>query len=394
MIPRLLTQHLRDSLRLFPAVALVGARQVGKTTLARAVCEDWPGQAIYLDLERPSDLAKLQEPELYLEAHRNALVVLDEAQRRPDLFPLLRTLIDADRRPGRFLLLGSASPTLTRQAAESLAGRIVTLELTPFLLAELSTEPDTVRRLWLRGGYAESYLAASEQDSYVWRESFIQTHLERDIPGLGLRLAPTALRRFWTMIAHSHGQLWNASKLASSLGLSAPTVRHYLDVLQDTFMLRQLAPWHANVRKRLVKGPKIYVRDSGLLHALLGLPHFDALAAHPVLGASWEGWAIEQILSRLPIGWSAGFYRTTAGAEIDLVLIPPGDKPLLAVEVKYSSDPRPAAGFRLACEDLDVARAFVVYPGAEAYPLGNGAMTLPAAELARVFQTSEEFLPE
>lgn len=394
MIPRLLTQRLRDSLRLFPAVALVGARQVGKTTLARAVCEELPGQAVYLDLERPSDLAKLQEPELYLEAHRDALVILDEDQRRPDLFPLLRALIDADRRPGRFLLLGSASPALTRQAAESLAGRIVTLELTPFLLAELATDSEAIRRLWVRGGYAQSYLAASEPDSYAWRESFIQTHLERDIPGLGLRLAPTALRRFWTMIAHSHGQLWNANKLAASLGLSAPTVRHYLDVLQDTFMLRELAPWHVNVRKRLVKSPKVYVRDSGLLHALLGLPHFDALAAHPVLGASWEGWAVEQILSRLPTGWSSGFYRTSAGAEIDLVLVPPGDKPLLAVEVKYSSDPHPAPGFRQACEDLGVARAFVVYPGAEVYPLGHGATTLPAAQLAHVFPTTEEFLSE
>ena len=393
MIPRLLTPRLRDSLRLFPAVALVGARQVGKTTLARAVCEQLPDRAVYLDLERPSDLAKLQEPELYLEAHCDALIVLDEVQRCPDLFLLLRSLIDADRRPGRFLLLGSASPDLTRQAAESLAGRIVTLELTPFLLAELSTEPETVRRLWLRGGYAQSYLAGNEQDSYAWRESFIQTHLERDIPGLGLRLAPMALRRFWTMTAHSHGQLWNASKLAASLGLSAPTIRHYLDVLHDTFMLRQLLPWHANVRKRLVKSAKVYVRDSGLLHALLGLSDFDALAAHPVMGSSWEGWAIEQILSRLPSGWSTGFYRTVAGAEVDLVLMPPGGGPPIAVEVKYSSDPHPAAGFRQACEDLGADRAFVVYPGVEAYPLGHGAQALPTTELARVFSRPEEFLP-
>jgi len=387
MLDRVLQASVERSLRSFPVVGLVGARQVGKTTLARAVAEARTGHTVYLDLERPSDLSKLDEPELYLEAHARSLVIIDEVQRLPGLFPVLRALADAAPRNGRFLLLGSASPDLMRQSAESLAGRICYHELATLSLDEVAGGPATVTRLWQRGGYPKSYLAASEALSQQWREAYIQTHLERDLPALGMRLPAATLRRFWLMVAHSHGQLFNASKIAASLGVSSPTVAHYLDVLESTFMLRRLAPYSANLKKRLVKTPKVYLRDSGLLHSLLGIPTHGDLLAHPAAGSSFEGWVIEQVLMRLPAAWRASFYRTSAGAEIDLVLEPAGQQQRIAVEIKLGLAPRPSKGFHIALADLAPARGYIVYPGQERYQLASNVTALPMHELAAVLET-------
>jgi hypothetical protein len=381
MIPRSLESAVRASLRRFPVVGLVGARQTGKTTLARKLLRAMPGGAVLVDLERPSDLAKLAEPELYLEPLAGRLVVLDEAQRLPGLFPVLRALVDARRRPGRFLLLGSASPDLLRQSAESLAGRIAYHELGPFALHEVGSAH--AARLWLRGGFPGSFLARSGIASLAWREAFIATHLERDLPQLGIRVPAANLRRFWLMLAHGHAQLWNASRIGASLGLTVPTMRHYLDILSATFMVRELAPFHANLRKRLVKSPKVYVRDSGLLHALLGLGTRDDVLAHPASGASWEGWVIEQILALAPAGSRASFFRTAAGAEIDLLLERPGGS-TLAFEIKRSAAPRASRGLLTAMQDLGLKKAHVVCPVRERFTLAAGVDALPVEELPRV----------
>ena len=382
MIERQLSKQLEQALTRYPVVALLGPRQVGKTTLARAVARANRERAcIHLDLERPSDLAKLADPELYLEQHRDALVILDEVQRVPGLFPVLRALVDSHRVPGRFLVLGSAAPELLRQSAESLAGRIRYLELTPLTLAEVGADSDLLRRLWLRGGYPESFLAESDSASLEWREAFVATYLERDVPALGLRLSPIALRRFWLMLAHRHGQLWNASALAASLGTRAPTVERYLDLLCNTYLARRLPPYHANLEKRLVKSPKIYLRDSGLLHALLGIGDEETLHGHPVIGFSWEGFIIEQVLAlRQPR--DAWFFRTAAGAEIDLLLPGRSSTPTHAIEIKYALDPKPARGFWSALKDLTIEHADVVYPGKESYPLTEHVQALPAIALA------------
>lgn len=382
MIVRRMSTLLQEALRGFPVVGLLGARQVGKTTLAREVARAWEGPTVFLDLERPSDLAKLADPEQYLEGHAAALVVVDEVQLRPDLFPVLRALVDANRRPGRFLVLGSASPDLLRQTSESLAGRIRYLELPPLGVDEVGGE--AWRRLWLRGGFPDSFLAPSDSASLAWREAFIRTHLERDLPALGLRIPSAQLQRFWRMLSHHHGQVWNASPFATGLGLSAPTVRRYLDILEDTFMLRQLQPFAANVGKRLVKSPKVYFRDSGLLHAMHGIPGEEDLLGHPILGASWEGWVIEQILGRLPLGWRASFFRTQAGAELDLVLERPGSQAPLGLEIKATRSPSPSRGFWNALADLK-AEGLVLCQALESYPLAAGARVLPAWEFEKLF---------
>jgi predicted AAA+ superfamily ATPase len=384
MIKRNLEADVLQSLGQFPAVGIIGSRQVGKTTLASMVAESRPGKSVYLDLERPSDLAKLGDAELYLRSIADSLVIIDEVQRKPDLFPVIRSLIDEQRRPGRFLILGSASPALLRQSSESLAGRIVYHELKPFDLREVGTSPETIARLWNRGGYPESFLAESDAASLTWREAFIQTYLERDVPNLGLHIPAVTLRRFWLMLAHCQGQLWNASKIAGSLGVDSKTARRYLDVLEDTFMVRQLPPLHANLKKRLVKSPKVYLRDSGLLHALFGIRAHEQLLGHPAAGASWEGWCLEQVLSVVRPNTAACFYRTSAGAEIDVVLQMPGGAPGIAVEAKFSLDPRPTKGFWSALDDLHPARSFVVYPGAEFYPLAENVWALPASQIARL----------
>ncbi len=383
MIPRELERRVVASLKQFPVVGIVGARQVGKTTLAKSIAARRK-RTVYVDLELPSDLAKLEEPELYLRSHSGALVVLDEIQRMPHLFPLMRALVDESPRRGRFLVLGSAAPSLTRQSAESLAGRIEYHELAPLLLSEVGAAERSYPRLWVRGGHPRSYLAESDGASLRWRQAFIQAHLERDLPALGVSVPATMLRRFWQMLAHEHGQLWNASKIAASLGVSPPSARHYLDILQDTFMIRQLQPFHANLKKRLIKSPKVYLRDSGLLHALLNVGTYDELRGHPAAGASWEGFIIEQILSGVPSSWGAYFYRTAAGAEVDLLLVPRAGR-FIFIEIKLSLDPRPGRGFWSAHEDLRPRKGFVVYPGDERFPLGKEVSTLPIVELERIW---------
>jgi predicted AAA+ superfamily ATPase len=373
----LLAPVLGEALQRFPVVALIGPRQVGKTTLARSLRAP---MADYLDMERPSDRNRLADPELYLESRQDRLVILDEVQALPNLFPVLRSLVDMHRVPGRFLLLGSASPDLINRSAESLAGRIRYLELTPFLLGEVAMDKSAILPLWLRGGFPDSYLAPTEMASFEWRESFIRTFLERDIPALGFRLPAQMLRRFWQMLAHWHGQIWNAAALARGLDVSQPAVGRYLDLLCDAFIARRLQPWHANVGKRLVKSPRVYLRDSGLLHALLGIRSTDELLGHPVLGASWEGFIVEQLITALQ-PTEAGFYRTAAGAEIDLILTVPGHRRPLAFEIKYSSAPRPAKGFWSALDDLEIERAFVIYPGVEEYPLERRVTVWPAARI-------------
>lgn len=381
MIKRTLKQVIEGSLKQYPVVGILGSRQVGKTTLAKEIEKSLSKKPLYLDLELPSDFGKLQEPELYLDGFSDSLVIIDEIQRMPALFPLMRALVDKKKSPGRFLVLGSASPDLIRQSSESLAGRIIYHELTPFNLNEVGTTK--FQQLWLRGGYPESYLARDDGKSFTWRESFIKTYLEMDIPQLGVRVPAAQLRRFWTMLAHSHGQLWNASQIANSLGITAPTVRHYLDILEDTFIVRQLQPFHGNIKKRITKSPKVYIRDSGLLHTLLRNPTFEQLHTHLSVGASWEGFVIEQILRLIPSSWQYYFFRTNAGAEIDLLLLDNKNR-LTAVEVKYSLSPKIARGFWNAYEDLACKKGFVVYPGDESYPLGKGVFALSIKELGRM----------
>lgn len=379
MIPRRLLPALTAALAEAPAVALLGPRQVGKTTLALAVAASRP--SVYLDLESEADRAKLSEPELYLAQHADKLVILDEIQRTPQLFRSLRGLIDAGRRRGqargRFLVLGSASIDLLKQSSESLAGRIRYLELAPLDAGEVGR--DRLDALWLRGGFPESLLADSDAASLRWRVDFIRTYLERDIPQLGPRIPAETLRRLWTMLSHQQGGLLNAAALARALAVDGKTVATYLDLLVDLLLVRRLAPWHGNVKKRLVKSPKVYVRDSGLVHALLGIGDREALLAHPVAGASWEGQATESLLAAAPPGTEAYFFRTAAGAEIDLLLKRPGERQPWAIEIKRGLAPKIERGFHSACETARPQRRRVVYGGSERFPLAEGveAVSLP-----------------
>jgi predicted AAA+ superfamily ATPase len=382
MIKRTLQDAVENSLERFPVVGLIGPRQTGKTTLAKTILQTVKRKTTYLDLELPSDMNKLQEAELYLKSIGDNLVIIDEVQRMPSLFPLLRALVDQKRHAGRFLILGSASPDLIRHSSESLAGRIIYHELTPFTLQE--TGYDAAKLLWLRGGYPQSYLAGNDDDSFTWRESFIKNYLEMDIPQLAIHVPAVQLRRFWTMLAHVHGNLWNASQIANSLGVSAPTVKRYMDILEDTFIARQLQPYHVNVGKRLVKSPKVYVRDSGLVNALLRINSMDDIHSTPSLGSLWEGFIVEQIICMLPAGWTSYFYRTSAGAEIDLLLIDKKGRPV-AVEIKFSSSPKVARGLQNAMEDLACKKAFVIYPGDEAYPMSKNVHALPVGKLPMIF---------
>ena len=382
MIERQLLPRLRDALSYSPAVALLGPRQCGKTTLAWALAPQQP--TLYLDLESEQDRAKLSEPELYLAAHQDKLVVLDEIHRAPGLFPVLRGLIDSARRAGRksglFLLLGSASLDLLKQAGETLAGRITYLELGPFSCQESTGQPlDT---LWLRGGFPESLLATNDRISLRWRQDFIRSYLERDIPQFGPRIAAESLRRLWQMLAHHQGGLLNVAQFARNLGVDAKTAASYIDLLVDLLLVRRLPPWHANLGKRLVKSPKIYVRDSGIVHALLNIPDLETLLAHPVIGQSWECFIIENLLLAAPENTQAYFYRTSGGAEIDLLLqLPNGE--CWAIEIKRSLQPRIERGFHAACEDLSPARKYLVYPGQESYPLAHGIQVVSLRTLTQ-----------
>ena len=381
MIRRSLDAQLSDAIAHAPAVALLGPRQVGKTTLALEIGQRQ--NALYLDLESEQDRAKLAQPELYLRDHQDRLVILDEIHRAPGLFPILRGLIDQGRRAGRssgmYLLLGSASLDLLRQSGETLAGRIAYLELTPFHVLETRGMP--VDDLWVRGGFPESLLASDAARSLRWRQDFIRTYLERDIPQFGPRIAAETLRRFWSMLAHHQGGLLNTAQLARNLGVDAKTAAGYLDLLVDMLLVRRLPPWHANLGKRLVKSPKVYVRDSGLVHALLNISDKESLLSHPVVGQSWECYAIENLLDCATPTVQGHFYRTSSGAEIDLLLSWP-DGIHWAVEIKRSLAPKLERGFHEACADLQPAKKFVVYPGAERYRLAADVEAISLEELA------------
>ena len=369
-----LLAQIRAALDRNPVAVLTGPRQSGKTTLARELlAEDSPN---YFDLEDPVSLVRLEEPRTSLEP-LEGLVVIDEVQRRPDLFPVMRVL--ADRSPGRarFLILGSASGELLWQSAETLAGRMERIEIGGFTLAELGAA--AADRLWHRGGFPRAHLAGNEHDSLVWRKQFVQTLLERDFPQWGVRVPAVALLRFWTMIAHYHGQVWNAAEPARALGVSPPTVRRYLDLLSDALVVRQLQPWHANLGKRQVKSPKVYVRDSGLLHQLLGMDTEKARLSHPKLGASWEGFVVEQVLATEPHD-AAWFWATHQGAEIDL-LLRRGDR-FLGVECKRADAPGMTPSIRIALGDLALERVAIVYPGEKRYPLGDSVEAVPLKTLA------------
>jgi uncharacterized protein len=386
MVKRQIQPKVLQLLGQFPAVAILGPRQVGKTTLAMALAQELGEEALYLDLELPSDRAKLAEPELYLKQHENRLVILDEIHRLPSIFETLRSLVDQRRRGGRrsrhFLLLGSASMDLLQQSAESLAGRIAYQELAPFSVTEVSKTKDMpADRLWTRGGFPDSYLAAGDEASFAWRTAFIQTYLERDVPALGPRIPAETLRRYWQMLAHNQGQMLNAAQLANGLGVSGHTVARYLDIMVDLLLVRRLQPWASNVKKRLVRTPKVYVRDCGLLHALLGIRDQEELLGHPVAGPSWEGLLIENILNVLPATARPTFYRTSAGAEIDLV-IEFSAKERWAIEVKRSvSSPAPSKGFHNACGDIKATRQVVLYPGEERFRIDTKTEVMPLAGL-------------
>ena len=366
-------ERISTALQRAPIVALLGARQCGKTTLAGLISQGRP--ATSFDLESPQDIARLQNPELALSATRG-LVIIDEIQRKPELFEVLRVLVDREGTPGRFLILGSASPQLIEGVSESLAGRVEFVDLGGFDLAEVGAQ--LLNRLWIRGGFPRSFLAATDEDSQAWREGFIRTFLERDIPQLGISIPAPAMRRFWTMLAHCHGQTWNASELARSMGLDGKTVRGYLDVLTGTFMVRQLQPWFANVGKRQVKAPKVYLRDTGILHSLLAVANHDALTAHPRVGASWEGFVLEQALELLHPA-DAYFWGTHQGAELDLLFTHEGRS--YGIEVKYSEAPTVTKSMRIAVEDLALEHLWVVHPGGRRFPADERITMCPAAEL-------------
>jgi predicted AAA+ superfamily ATPase len=369
-------------LRRSPVVAIVGPRQCGKTTLAKKVLGHLQ-KSIYVDLERPSDAAKLADPEAFFALHADKTVCLDEVQRVPDLFPVLRSVVDAQDRNGQVLVLGSASPDLLRQSSETLAGRVTFVELTPFLLPELASagieKPEDAA--WLRGGFPRSALSTTDEESFAWREDFVRTFLERDARDLRARVDVPRLARLWRMCAHEHGQTLNSARLGAALGASPHSVRSWLELLEGTFMLRLLPPLEANLGKRLVKAPKVFLRDSGILHGLLGIVTADDLLGHPARGASWEGFVLENAIAAFP-GWRPFFFRTAKGAELDLVL--EKGKRRVAVECKASSAPAVTRGFWSALEDLEIDDAWVVAPIASAFPLGSGVEAVPLRDfLAR-----------
>lgn len=370
MIPRNLKQQVERLLDKNPAVVLMGPRQVGKTTLAWEIAQQ--RESIYLDLERPSDLAKISDIEQFCALSVERLLVFDEVQRAPEIFAPLRGIIDVRKRAGKknghFLLLGSASIDLLRQSSETLAGRVAYCELQPFDVSEVT--PGEYLKLWQRGGFPESFVADNDEESAQWRYNFIRTYLERDIPQLGPRIPAETLRRFWTMLAHNQGQLFNSSVLARGLDVTSVTTSRYLDLMVDLLLVRRLQPWTSNLGRRLVKAPKTYVRDSGICHALLGIKSLHDLLGHPVVGGSWEGFVIENILGTLPSNATYGYYRTTGGAEVDLV-VDAGAGELWAIEIKRGTVPSVSKGFYSACEDLRPSRKFVVHGGEGRFPLGE-----------------------
>lgn len=377
MFQRKSASEIRQQLGLSPAVAILGARQIGKTTLANQIAAEFP-DAIYLDLENAQARAKLDQADVFFHANRHRLVVLDEVQNAPELFSTMRGEIDADRRPGRFLILGSASFKLLQQS-QSLAGRLALVDMAPLLLSEVHQSFQDIQTLWVRGGFPGSYTAAQDDASWLWRDAFVRHFLHTDLPTLGINVEPELMRRFWRMVAHLHGQLFNASSIAASLGVSSPTITRYLDHLVQSLMLRRLEPFHAKLGKRLVKSPKIYVRDSGLLHYLLGMRNVHDLMGHPNTGASWEGFCIEQICNHLPKGASVSFYRTAAGAELDVVV--ETGRETTGFEIKFSSAPKVSKGFWQACEDIGVHKAYVMAPVQEGWTMAKDVQVVSPLEI-------------
>ena len=393
MIPRLAESAVRKKLLQTPAVVLLGPRQVGKTTLARQIAGNWPGGAVYLDLERSADRLRLEDAEDYLRAHVGRLVIMDEIHRAPGVFEALRGIIDENRlagvRSGQFLLLGSASLDLMRQSSETLAGRVSYMDISPIHIQEVIPVQIEAEQLWLRGGFPDSLLAADEEHSLDWRRDFIRSYLERDVPMFAPRLPSETIGRLWTMLANQQGGLLNQARIASSLGVSNPTIDRYIDLLVDLQLIRRLRPWSSNAGKRLVKAPKVYVRDSGILHGLLELKTRNDVLGHPVCGPSFEGFCIDNLIAAAGAGRTAYFYRTQVGAEIDLVL-EKGGRPDIAIEVKRASAPRPERGFSIACDDLKITRRYVVYPGEESFALRNGAQAISLAQLCAELRDSKD----
>ena len=387
MIPRQAEPLLREKLATTPAVVLLGPRQVGKTTLARSLAGNWPDGVLYLDLERPADRLRLEDADGYLRAQHGKLVILDEIHRAPGIFEILRGIIDDNRqagnRNGQFLLLGSAALDLMRQSSETLAGRVAYLDIAPINIGEAIPSGITDATLWLRGGFPDSLLAPNDTQSLNWRRDFIRSYLERDVPMFAPRLPAETIGRLWTMLAHQQGSVLNQARIAGALGVANPTVDRYIDLLVDLQLLRRLRPWSGNVGKRLVRAPKVYVRDSGVLHGLLELEDIDGLLGHPVCGASFEGHCIENLVLAAAPRRVPYFYRTHSGAEIDL-LLEKGGKPDIAIEVKRSSAPSPAKGFAQACDDLAVVRRYVVYPGHERFNLRHDAQAIGLMELCTI----------
>jgi uncharacterized protein len=383
MFTRLAAADIRQRLSFSPAVAILGPRQIGKTTLAKQIAHETP-DALYLDLESPEALAKLAQASAFFRANRNRMLVLDEVQNASEIFRELRGEIDDDRRPGRFLILGSASFKLLRQS-QSLAGRLALVDMAPLLLPEVHQRFEDIQTLWLRGGFPGSYTAADGAQSWVWREGFVRHFLNTDLPALGIDVAPVLMHRFWRMVAHLHGQLFNASAIAASLGVSSPTAARYLDHLTGSLMLRRLEPYYVNIGKRLVKSPKVYVRDSGLLHHLLGIAQVNDLLGHPTTGHSWEGFVVEHICSQLPLGASASFYRTAAGAELDVVVEHRAKK--IGFEVKFSSAPKVTKGFWQACTDVGVHHTYIVAPVREGWPFAQNVDVISPVAIGQVLQS-------
>lgn len=388
MIQRKIEPEIISLLENFPAVALLGPRQVGKTTLAQSIAEVYT-PSVYLDLESVSDLAKLNNAVSYFELHKGSLIILDEIQRKPEIFATLRGVIDKRKREGfkskQFLILGSASLDLLKQSSESLAGRIAYKELTGFSILELGADtPKKQGTLWLRGGFPDSFLARNDELSMLWRSNFISTYLERDVPQFGARIPAVTLRRLWTMLSHHQGGQINMVQLGATLDLSSVTIKRYIDLLEDLLLIRTLKPWSGNIGKRLVKAPKVYIRDSGLTHALLNIETIDDLLGHPVAGMSWEGFVIENMLSVLPQGSTAWYYRTSSGAEIDLV-IEMGLKERWAFEIKKSTAPVVSKGFHLGCNDIKAKKRYVIYWGEESFPLSEDITAISVKDAMLLF---------
>ncbi|MDE0119346.1 MAG: ATP-binding protein [Bdellovibrionales bacterium] len=378
-----LVKRLKELLENYPAVAILGARQVGKSTMAKKFLSRWKKKSLYLDLQLPKDRNKISDPEAFFEFNKQSLICLDEVQYKPHLFQILRGIIDQRKRNGQFLILGSASRDLIQQSSETLSGRIAFLEITPFDVEEIGKE--RFYRHWLRGGYPRSFLSKSDSLSLDWRYNYIRTFLERDIPQMGFNIPAKTLERFWKVLSHSQGQTLNSSKLGSVLGKSSHTIKHYIDILEQTFILRTLKPYIRNIKKRVIKAPKVYIRDTGLLHALLDIETGNELFGHPIYGISFESYAIENICYHLP-KWNSYFYRTSGGAELDLIL--ERAKKRIAIEIKASSSPQPSRGFWSAIDDVKASKKYIVAPVSEPYPIQGGVTVFPLSHFLKKLKTS------